>query len=127
MTSFAISHGDQHRLVALRAALMPLQEQLSLAHLVTLLTIAVDPGLSVTDLADRTTTPQATVSRYVSVLLGRYQAPGAKSIIPLITQEISADDPRRRALFLTDHGRKIVMTILKSSHVANSSTEADSR
>jgi DNA-binding MarR family transcriptional regulator len=125
--SFALGPRDQRQLSALRAALMPLQEQLSLAHLVSLLTIAAEPGLSVKDLADRTGTPQASASRYVSVLLGRYSTTGEKPIVPLITQEISADDPRRRALYLSDHGREVVMTLLGSLQTDLSRKEASSQ
>ena len=92
--------------------LTPLQDQLNLSHLVCLLTIAAEPGLSVKDLADRTGVPKASVSRYVSVLLGRYQGLEGKPPTPFILQEISKEDPRCRALFLNDHGREIVGVIL---------------
>ena len=82
-----------------------------MSHLVCLFTIAAEPGLSVKDLADRTGTPQASASRYVSVLLGRYQGLEESPLTPLILQKISEKDPRRRALFINDHGREIVGAI----------------
>ncbi len=125
MNSSVFGSRDWSRLVALRAALMPLQEQLSLAHLVSLLTIATEPGLSVKGLADRMGAPQATASRYVSVLLGRYQGPGEKPPMPFITQEVSIDDPRRRALFLNDHGKELVLAILGARQANSSAAETD--
>jgi DNA-binding MarR family transcriptional regulator len=109
---------QKSRLLRLRSALAPLQEQFSLAHLVSLMTIAAEPGLSVNELAERTGSPQASASRYVSVLLGRYQSEGLEPAVPLITQEISSDDPRRRALFLSDDGLDTVMSILNAAEPA---------
>ncbi len=114
---------DLSRLIALRAALTPLQEQISLAHLVSLLTIAAEPGLSVQGLADRMGAPQASASRYVSVLLARYQGPGEKPPKPFIKQEVSTDDPRRRALFLNDHGQELVLAILGAVQADSSAAE----
>ena len=108
---------DRNRLIALRDALTPLQDQFNLSHLVCLLTIGAEPGLSVKDLADRTRAPQASASRYVSILLGRYQGPEGKFPAPLISQEISKEDPRRRALFLNDQGKTIVNTIFEAMNV----------
>ena len=120
-----LGDADQERLAALCEALLPLHDQLSLAHLVSLLNIAVEPGLSVTGLAERIGAPQASSSRYVSVLLGRYQGPGDKPPVPLITQEVSVDDPRRRALFLSDHGKELVLTILSALRADRTDTRGD--
>ena len=95
-----------------RDALMSVQSELSLAQLVALLTIAVEPGLSVNDLADRVGLPQQTASRYVAVLLGRYETPGPMPPHPLISQAVSEEDPRKRALFLTDAGEALVGRLL---------------
>ncbi len=123
MNSTVFGPPDLSRLVALRAALLPLQEQISLAQLVSLLTIAAEPGLSVQGLADRMGAPQASASRYVSVLLARYQGPGEKPPKPFIKQEVSTDDPRRRALFLNDHGRELVLAILGAQQADSSAAE----
>ena len=103
---------DQRRLIALRDALRPLQDQLGLSRLVCLLTIAAEPGLSVTELAARIGAPQASTSRYVSLLLGRYQEEKGEIPAPLISQEVSKERPRQRALFLTDHGFEFVAAML---------------
>ncbi|MBA8903176.1 MarR family winged helix-turn-helix transcriptional regulator [Phyllobacterium sp. P30BS-XVII] len=100
--------------VGLSNALLPVQELLSLAHLRSLLFIAAEPGLSVNELADRIGAPQPTASRYVAVLLGRYQNVDNARPVQFIIQEVSADDPRRRALFLTADGRRLIADILGS-------------
>lgn len=91
---------------------MGVQAELSLPQLVALLTIAVEPGLSVNDLADRIGLPQQTASRYVAILLGRYETPGQSPPHPLISQGVSEDDPRKRALFLTGLGENLVRRLL---------------
>ncbi len=101
------------RLLGLRDAIASLHG-LSLDHLVSLLTIAAEPGLSVNELAEKTNTPQASASRYVAVLAGRYQNDATEPPVALITQEIRADDPRRRALFLTPDGHRAIMAIINA-------------
>jgi DNA-binding MarR family transcriptional regulator len=107
---------DAHlsQLVALANALRPLQADLSLSQLLALIAIAVEPGLSVNELADRLNIPQQTASRHVAGLLGRYQLASAEAadarskMDPLIKQEINSEDPRRRALFLSDDGQQLL-------------------
>ena len=99
---------DSGLMIAFRDRLTPLQHQLSLSHLVCLFTIAAEPGLSINDLGARIGAPQASASRYASILLGRYQGPDGKAITPLIVQKINEDDPRRRALHLSDLGQEII-------------------
>ena len=116
---------DQSRLIALSEALRPYQDQLGLSRLVCLLTIAAEPGLSVTELADRISAPQASTSRYVSLLLGRYQEEKGKIPTPLISQEVSKERPRQRALFLSHRGSALVASILDTlndSQVSNRGT-----
>ena len=116
---------DQSRLIALSEALRPYQDQLGLSRLVCLLTIAAEPGLSVTELADRISAPQASTSRYVSLLLGRYQEEKGKIPTPLISQEVSKERPRQRALFLSHRGSALVASILytlNDSQVSNRGT-----
>jgi|ERR1039458_4291549 DNA-binding MarR family transcriptional regulator len=101
-------------LVALANALRPLQADLSLSQLLALIAIAAEPGLSVNELADRLNIPQQTASRHVAGLLGRYQlaavdtADARSKMDPLIKQEINSEDPRRRALFLSDDGQQLL-------------------
>ena len=82
---------------------------MSLPLLVALLAIAMEPGLSVSDLAERIGAPQQTASRYSAFLQGRYEIPGDNTSLfvhtPFVTLEISPVDPRRRALTLTRHGQ----------------------
>jgi DNA-binding MarR family transcriptional regulator len=111
---------DAHlsQLVALANALRPLQADLSLSQLLALIAIAVEPGLSVNELADRLNIPQQTASRHVAGLLGRYQLASADAadarskMDPLIKQEINSEDPRRRALFLSDDGQQLLEKFL---------------
>lgn len=103
---------EEDWLCNVRDALMAVQSELSLPQLVALLTIALEPGLSVNDLADRIGLPQQTASRYVAVLLGRYETPGQSPLHPLISQAVSEDDPRKRALFLTAAGQALVRRLL---------------
>lgn len=93
-------------------ALRPWQGTLSLSQALALIAIARHPGLSVNELAERLDQPQQTVSRHVSVLLGRYQT--SETVVPrvLIRQEVSASDPRSRALFLAPEGQSLLKTLV---------------
>lgn len=99
--------------------LMPLMQELSLPQLLTLFQIAVEPGLSVNEIAARLGLPQQTASRHIAALLGRYQGTSAGSDLsarsaldPLVVQQISESDPRRRALFLSDQGKQVLKLLL---------------
>jgi DNA-binding MarR family transcriptional regulator len=114
-TAFMTSlNSDQ--LNAVLAALRSVGSDLSLPLLITLVAIARDPGLSINELADRIQVPQQTASRYVAILQGRYQmAGGAGNAFagePLLSLQVSANDPRRRALYLTPEGSARVADIL---------------
>lgn len=110
---------ERQWLQTMQSALATVQGDVSLPQLVALLTVAVEPGLSVNDLADRTGSPQQTASRYVSILLGRYEtAAGSGPSQPLISQGVSNDDPRKRALFLTEAGAQLVSHLLPQAERA---------
>lgn len=83
-------------------AIGPLQDQLALVQFSALLAIASEPGISVNELAARIGVPQPSASRYAAILMARYQAPEGAVPTMLATQEVNEDDPRRRALFLTE-------------------------
>jgi DNA-binding MarR family transcriptional regulator len=84
-------------------------EHIGLPSLICLLQIALDEGVSVSDLAERVRAPQQSVSRYVSILLGRYQnSVSPAPIEPLIEQRINSADPRKRSLHLTRAGAELV-------------------
>lgn len=92
-------------------------EALGLPPLICLLAIAQDEGLSVTELSERTGSPQQSVSRYVSMLLARYQLDVTTTPPPaLIEQRINPADPRKRALYLSDGGRDVIRALLSISH-----------
>lgn len=112
MSSPPLSGTHSGRLRALRDALIPLQERVGLPQLVCLVAIAAEPGLSVSELAKRTNTPQGSASRYVSFLLDRYETGEGRSLGQVISQEISQHDPRRRALYLNPKGQEIVESLL---------------
>jgi DNA-binding MarR family transcriptional regulator len=97
----------------LREALLKVGDELSLPMLTALLSIALEPGISVNDLADRIGVPQQSASRYVALLLGRYQTPTGSSVkAPLIYQEINTEEPRKRALHLLPKGRALVESLI---------------
>ena len=106
-------------IIALRDALATMHDQVSLPQLTCLLAITAEPGLSVNELADRTGLPQATASRHVSTLLGRYQDVDQKVPTALISQQISRENPRRRSLHVTTAGRDLLAVILRPSPSAN--------
>lgn len=110
---------EQSQLIALRDALATLHDQLSLPQLTCLFAIAAEPGLSVNELAQRTGLPQATASRHVSTLLGRYQEIQHDVPSPLIAQQISSANPRRRSLHLTPSGRNLLEVLLRPRFSAN--------
>src|ERR1700741_1323289 len=94
------SDADKALLSAWLSALESIQDRMSLPQLTTLLTIALHPGLSVNEVAEKTSIPQQSASRYVAMLLGRYETLGApQPQWPLIDQTVNLEDPRRRALF----------------------------
>jgi DNA-binding MarR family transcriptional regulator len=97
----------------LEALLAAVPGDLALPQLRALVAIAAEPGISVNELAQRIDVPQQSASRYVSVLLGRYQDPmaGPQTRI-LVEQRISEEDPRRRALFLTLEGTTLLTNIV---------------
>jgi|SRR5712672_1135950 DNA-binding MarR family transcriptional regulator len=104
---------ERARLAAIRQALVNLRSDLSLEHAISLVTIALEPGLSVNELADRIGAPQQSASRYAAALLGRYQNPLAETERePLIIQRVNAEDPRKRALFLNDNGREVIARMM---------------
>lgn len=108
---------DTKRLERLSRALKPVQETLALPTLLALIEIGKSPGMSVNELAERIGSPQQTASRHAAILLGRYQtstATNAPRPMPLIAQEVKADDPRSRALFLTTDGKALIRTLLKT-------------
>jgi DNA-binding MarR family transcriptional regulator len=117
VTTAALTPDDCNQLLRLREALAPMQGTVSLPVLIAVLTIATDPGISVNELGEKMGTPQQTASRHVAMLTGRYEVPGqvAESFEPLVAQEIHPEDPRKRALFLTDAGRKFIKSLLSAS------------
>lgn len=89
-------------------------EGLGLPALICLIAIALQEGISVTELSEQTGAPQQSTSRYVSQLLGRYQTDFApKPFEPLVEQRISAADPRKRSLYLTDLGASLVRALVR--------------
>jgi DNA-binding MarR family transcriptional regulator len=100
----------------IRDALMRIQGDLSLPQFVALMTIGLEPGLSVNELAEKLNIPQQSASRYIAVLTGRYQSELASGIVePLIVQQINELDPRKRALHLTPSGTELLASLLGSS------------
>lgn len=103
-------------LANLRDALAALQGSLSLAQLIALMTVAIEPGISVNELGDRLRIPQQSASRHVAVLTGRYQSELSDAPLDaLIVQQINETDPRKRALYLTPAGDKLIANMLRLS------------
>jgi DNA-binding MarR family transcriptional regulator len=109
------SSSEASRLDAIFAAFLNCQSEISLPQALALIAIARHPGLSVNELAERLDQPQQTVSRHVSVLLGRYQT--SETIVPraFIRQEINVNDPRSRALFLSADGQAFLKALVADS------------
>ncbi len=107
---------ELNRLAMIRKALGASRPDLTLGQLISLLVIALEPGLSVNDLAARVPVPQQSASRNVAVLLGRYASPiPGEPCEALISQEINPLDPRKRALFLTETGKALARSIASES------------
>ena len=86
---------------------------LGLPQLQAIVVVGASPGLSVNELAERLNVPQQTASRYVAQLTGRYQEIGETSLPePMIEQRVSLSDPRKRALYLTWHGRTTIEKLI---------------
>lgn len=99
----------------LKAMLAGVPDDLPLPQLRALVAIATEPGLSITDLAERIGVPQQTASRHAAVLLGRYQDPMHEDQKVLVEQRVSREDPRRRALFVTREGIELLSNITAAS------------
>lgn len=106
------SPSESNRLDAIFFALKKWESALSLSQVLALIVIAREPGLSVNELAEKLDQPQQTVSRHVSVLLGRYQSSESASPLSFIRQEISSSDPRSRALSLSQDGHELLKALL---------------
>jgi DNA-binding MarR family transcriptional regulator len=119
-----LSHREVSRLDAIFEALSGVQSAVSLPQVLALIAIARHPGLSVNELAELLDQPQQTVSRHVAILLGRYQTSEDVNAPPFVRQQISASDPRRRALFLSDDGLALLKALsLDLSKKAPSTSE----
>jgi DNA-binding MarR family transcriptional regulator len=104
---------DPEAVERLLRAFLPIEATLGLPLLLTLAAVAREPGLSVNDLADRISAPQQSASRYVATLQGRYATTGRElGPMPLVAIEISAADPRKRALRLTPAGSARLSCVL---------------
>lgn len=106
---------SKSRLAALDAGLEAAGPDMSIALLRVLVSVAIDPHLSVTELADKIGIPQQTASRYVAILQGRYQTADSSSAFarePLLANRPSATDLRRYELVLTTRGDARLDTIL---------------
>lgn len=99
-------------LSALQSSLMQVQAELSLAELIGLIVVRLNPGISVNELAELTRLPQQTASRHVGRLSGRYQSVLGPEVPALLELRISEADPRRRALFLTAAGEDYVGRVI---------------
>lgn len=112
------SPNEAARLGAMFEGLRPWQSVISLAQVLALIAIAKSPGLSVNELAEKLDQPQQTVSRHVSILLGRYQT--SETVVPtvFIRQEVNVSDPRSRALFLAPEGEALLKALVANT-VAN--------
>ena len=111
-----ISALEVARLGALLTALHSIDVDLSLPLLLTLVAVARQPGMSINGLAKRIQVPQQTASRYVAILQGRYHLSSASANSfadkPLLSLQVSTNDPRRRALFVTSHGDDVLKGII---------------
>jgi DNA-binding MarR family transcriptional regulator len=105
------------RLDALLKVLQTIERDIGAPLLVALVSIAREPGLSISELADRIGAPQQTASRYAAILQGRYQQPPGSAedfaAHPLIAFEVSNDDPRSRALYLTTKGKSLIDKVIE--------------
>jgi DNA-binding MarR family transcriptional regulator len=106
---------ESSRLEAVLEALQPWQSTISLPQTLALIVIARQPGLSVNELAEKLDQPQQTVSRHVAILLGRYQTSEMIEPRAFIRQEINVNDPRSRALFLSQDGHALLKALAASS------------
>jgi len=79
------------------------------AHCLTLLAVASEPGLTVTELARKTGTSLASMSRHVE-LLGPY-LPGKDVGLGVLQNDTHPTDRRRRVITLTEKGWRIVESI----------------
>jgi DNA-binding MarR family transcriptional regulator len=111
---------DQAQIAQILQLLEQIDAELGLHLTLIMLAVARAPGLSVNELADVVKMPQQTVSRHVAVLQGRYQSPTLSSQSsfvrnPLLAIEVSKNDPRRRAIHLTEDGKRRVFLLVSAT------------
>jgi DNA-binding MarR family transcriptional regulator len=79
---------------------------MSIQHAVALLRVAIQPGLSLTQLAESSGTPLASTSRHVKALRV------ANPRVPALLVSGFGKDDRTKAVLLTDDGRCLVSKLL---------------
>ena len=77
-------------------------------YAVCLLHISYDEGLSLTELTKKTGIPLSTASRIIGALSDHRQRGQA---FGLVTVKISTTERRRKMLYLSPHGKKIIQEI----------------
>ncbi|MGE4313272.1 MAG: winged helix-turn-helix transcriptional regulator [Pseudobdellovibrionaceae bacterium] len=99
-----------NRLIAALGEFRRIDAEFPMQYAICLLEIARNEGLSLTELAERTNMALSTVSRVVGAL-SDYRSNGQP--FELITMQISAEERRRKELYLSDRGKKLISALEK--------------
>lgn len=97
-----------HTLLALLRTFQNIAPDFPMQYAVCLLHISRDEGLSLTDLAKTTGIPLSTASRIIGALSNHRQRGQAYG---LVNVKVSTTERRRKMLYLTPHGKKIIHEI----------------
>jgi DNA-binding MarR family transcriptional regulator len=99
---------ELHQFIRLLRELQKIDSEFPLQYAVCLSEIALEEGLSLTDLADRTGMPLSTISRIITAL-SKHSNRGTS--YGLVKVSISAEERRKKEIFLTAKGRAIVNSV----------------
>ena len=97
--------------ITLQKKLQKVDSEFPLQYSICLAEIALCPGLSLTDLADKTAMPLSTVSRIVGAL-SKHRQRGKP--YELVTVTVSPQERRRKQLSLTKRGESLVNDLGKT-------------
>lgn len=85
--------------------LQKIDPEFPLQYAICLCEIAIDEGLSLTDLSERTDMPISTISRIVGALSEKRQRGEAYGLVHVI---LSPAEKRRKQLYLSPHGKSFI-------------------
>ncbi len=105
---------EMRHLLRILQGLREIDPEFPIQYAICLTEIALDEGMSLSDLAERTGLALSTVSRIVGALSEKRQGSGKP--YGLVTVKISSEERRRKELYLSPEGRNALAVIAPLIH-----------